>query len=279
MTPAHKKEKNMRLTRILLVLVFLAVAAVYTVQDIAGRITAADDPPVLTCSSEILEISVQDDDSILLSGVTAADPQDGDISGRVLVTGISRLMEGSTATVSYAVFDSDHNMATLTRRVRYTDYRLPRFALDAPLIYRNGEPAQLLDRLNATDVIDGDITNLIRVTHVNTGAEPGVYDLRVQATNSMGDTAWLTLPVILRDPAAEYVEVELDTYLVYLKRGDSFDARRYLNGATWKGDHVSLDNVRISSNVDTAVAGTYQVDYTCVYGSRSGTVILTVVVE
>ena len=269
----------MRITRILLVLVFLAVAAVFTVQDMADRFSTADDPPVLTCGTEILEISVSDDNSVLLSGVTAEDPQDGDITDRVLVTGMSRLLEGNTANVSYAVFDSDHNMATLTRQIRYTDYHLPRFVLEEPLIYGINEEIKLLDRIHAQDVIDGDITSAIRVTYTDTVGEPGIHHIGIQVTNSMGDTAWLTLPMTLLASTEDRVEVELDSYLVYLNQGSSFDARRYLDSASWQGDPISLDNVTISGQVDTATAGTYYVEYTATYGSRSGTVILTVVVE
>ena len=269
----------MRITRILLVLVFLAVAAVFTVQDMADRFSTADDPPVLTCDSEILEISVKDDDSALLTGITASDPQDGDITDRILVTGTSRLLDGNTVTVSYAVFDSDHNMASMTRQIRYTDYRLPRFSLKEPLVYTTNENIRLLDRLGAEDVVDGDITGAIRVTYTDTVDDPGIHNIGVQVTNSMGDTAWLTLPVIFLENTDDRVEVELDSYLVYLNQGSSFDARRYLDSASWQGDPVSTGNVTISGEVDTDTPGTYYVNYTCAYGSHSGTVILTVVVE
>ena len=269
----------MRLTRILLVLLFLAVGAVFTIQDMANRFSAADEPPVLTCDTEILNISVKDDDSVLLTGITAADPQDGDITDRVLVTGVSRLMDGNIARISYAVFDSDHNMATLTRQIRYTDYRLPRFSLEQPLVYAAGDEIRLLDRLHATDVVDGDITGSIRVTFTDTTTDPGIHNIQVQVTNSMGDTAWQTLPVLIMKSTEDTVEVDLDTYLVYLKQGDNFQPRRYLNGASYNGDPVSTANVTISGDVDTGTPGTYNVTYTGTYGSHTGSVILTVVVE
>lgn len=269
----------MRITRIILILAFLAVGAVYAVQNTASRISVADEPPVLSCGSDTLEISVHAEDDILLADITASDPQDGDISDRVLVTGVSRLISDNTAKISYAVFDSDHNMATLTRYIRYTDYQLPRFSLAEPLIYTVGQEIRLLDRLRAGDVLDGDITDSIRVTSAGVMDQPGIHDVSVQVTNTMGDTAWLTLPVIILEKDGGDIEVDLDTYLLYLNRGDSFDARRYLNGASFRGDSVSTGNVSISGEVDTGTPGTYRVEYTCVYGSYSGTAILTVVVE
>lgn len=269
----------MRITRILLVLVFLAVAAVYTVQDFAGRFTKADDPPVLTCDTEILSMSVADEDSAMLAGVTATDPQDGDISDQVLVSSVSRLIDGNTAKISYVVFDSDHNMATLTRFIRYTDYRLPRFSLDEALIYPMNAQVKLLDRLHAQDVVDGDITGAIRVSYSAGTAASNRHEISVQVTNSLGDTAWLTLPVLFLDDFDDRIEVDLDAYLIYLKQGDTFLPRRYLNGASYQGNPIGNDNIAISGDVDTGTPGTYYVEYTCTYGSRTGTAILTVVVE
>ena len=63
----------MRLTKFILVLVFLAVAAVYTIQGAAGRDAAAEVPPVISCDTGILELSVHDGGKALLTGVTASD--------------------------------------------------------------------------------------------------------------------------------------------------------------------------------------------------------------
>ena len=269
----------MKFTRIILVLVFLVVAAVYTIQGMTGRDAAADVPPVLSCDSELLSVSVHDGDSALLAGITATDAQDGDLTDRVLVCGVSRRIDGNTAKITYVVFDSDDNMATLTRQLRYTDYRLPRFSLEEPLIYGSGQSISLLDRLHAQDVVDGDITGAIRTTYTADATAPGIHDLNVQVTNSMGDTAWLTLPVIILADPDDRVDVTLDTYLLYLQQGAGFSAREHLKGASFHGAAVSLENVSISGAVDTGTPGTYQVQYTGTYGSHTGTVILTVVVE
>ena len=269
----------MRITRILLVLVFLVVFAVHSIQGMTGPRKSAEVPPVLSCDEGILEISVRDSDTALLTGITANDEQDGDLTGRILVTGTSRLMDDGTAKVSYAVFDSDDNMATLTRQIRYTDYRRPRFSLEEPLVYTIGQNIALLDRLHAEDVLDGDITQAIRVTYTDSNTDTGIHSLNVQVTNSMGDTAWLTLPVILLEDHDNRVDVTLDTYLLYLQQGDSFRAADHLVRASFHGDSVSLGNVTISGDVDTDTPGIYNVHYTGTYGSRTGTVILTVVVE
>ena len=61
-------------------------------------------------------------------------------------------------------------MATCSRTVRYTDYEKPHFSLSQGLVYPVGGSVTLLDRLTATDVIDGDISDNIRVTTQNVTA-------------------------------------------------------------------------------------------------------------
>lgn len=267
----------MRFVKILLVLVLAAVAALYFLQDMTQQFSAGKEPPVLTCDSELLEVSVNDDRSALLAGVTATDKRDGDLTDQVLITGVSKLVSDNTAKVTYVVFDSDDNMATLTRSVRYTDYRLPRFSLEEALIYGGTQEMQLLDRLHAKDTIDGDLTDKIRVSYLRETGDPLVNEIDVQVTNSMGDTAWLTLPVIFRENS--WVDISLSTCLVYLEQGSRFNARGYLERASLNGSAIGNDQVSVSGDVDTDVPGTYYVRYSCSYGSAAGTVILTVVVE
>ena len=268
----------MRIVKTLLVLVFAAVAVLYFFQDMFTQFSINDEPPVLTCDSEILEVSVNDDRSALLSGVTATDKQDGDLSDQVLITGTSKLISNNTAKITYVVFDSDDNMATLTRSVRYTDYQLPRFSLDEALIYSYNQDIELLDRLQARDTIDGDVTDKIRVSYMENTDDPLFSTIDVQVTNSVGDTAWLTLPVIQKE-SSSWVDISLSTYLVYLEQGSRFNARGYLERASLNGNSLGTDMVSVSGDVDTDTPGTYYVRYTCSYGNAAGTVILTVVVE
>lgn len=269
----------MKIIRILLVLVFLAVGGLYIYNDMTNNWSAADVPPVLSCDSEVLEVSVKDSNRALLAGVTATDAQDGDLSDQVLVSGVSKLLDGNMAKVTYVVFDVDNNMATMTRYIHYTDYQLPRFILNEPLIYAFNEQIALLDRLQAEDVIDGNLTGSIRVSYTEGTSDPEVYTVDVQVTNTMGDTASLTLPVIIQTGTALRPQVELETYLVYLEQGSRFNAGDYLTGATYDGLQVSAGNVTISGAVDTDTPGTYQVRYSCTYGGSAGIAILTVVVE
>ena len=73
--------------------------------------------PEIRMDAETVTVSVADGDEALLRGVTAVDNRDGDISGAVLVDGVSQLTGPNSARVRYIVFDSAENSATASRTV------------------------------------------------------------------------------------------------------------------------------------------------------------------
>ncbi len=269
----------MRAFKIFLAVLFVVVSLLYGYTTISNSIGNESIPPVLRSDREILEVSVHDDESMLYTGITASDEQDGDLTGKVQISGISKLINNNTAKITYLVFDSDHNLATLTRQVRYTDYIPPRFAINKPLIYYRNESIMLLDRITVTDVLDGDITSSIRVSSLTSTSDPETYQLTCQVTNSMGDTVFLTLPVIQMDGNSIRPEVKLSSYLVYLTAGSNFNPRTYLTGITTPDGQGSVSDVTISGTVDTSTPGTYMVRYAYPFDGMSASSILTVVVE
>ena len=269
----------MRIVKILLIIALVAVTALYAWTAVSERMGGADVAPVISCPEEVLEISVKDDRSALFGGMTARDEQDGDLTGKILFSGMSKLLSDHKAKVSFVVFDSDHNLATATRQIRYTDYVSPRFSVKEPLIYYRNESIALLDRIRVEDCIDGDITETVRVGSLTATSEAEVYTVDLQVTNSMGDTARLTLPVIQLEGIAIRPEVKLSEYLVYLEQGSSFHAESYLVYVSTPDGIGEKDEVQITGSVDTSTPGTYMVHYTYPFGTTSGTSVLTVVVE
>lgn len=269
----------MKTIKLLLIILLAAVSGLYGYTAVSRSLTGSDIPPVLASDLDILEVSVHDDPTLLLTGLTATDDQDGDLTADIRVAGISKLINDNTAKVTYMVFDSDHNMTTLVRPVRYLDYTSPRFHIAEPLIYYRSETIELLDRLSATDVIDGDITGSIRASDLNATSDPEIYLVACQVTNSMGDTIYQELPVIRLDGNALRPEVHLQEYLVYLKVGTAFDARSYLTGVSTADGPGHVSDVAVTGSVDTATPGTYMVQYTYSLPTISGSSILTVVVE
>ena len=134
----------MRILRMLTAALLAVTAVLYIGNGLYTRLSGREVGPVIECPEEVLEVSIHDGEQALLTGVTARDKQDGDLTDRVMVGGVSKLIGGDRAKVTCMVFDSDDNMASLVRQVRYTDYRRPRISLRAPLVFASEKEAKLL---------------------------------------------------------------------------------------------------------------------------------------
>lgn len=252
------------------VALFILVLACYVGLNLYVSRTVDRTPPVITCDTDAVEVRVGASDSTLLEGVTASDNRDGDLTDTVMIKGVSQLITADTAKVTYIVFDSSNNMATASRTVRYTNYEKPRFSLDTPLIFLAGGKVQLLDRLHASDVIDGDLSDSIRVTTQNVNAgEAGIYTVTVQVTNSLGDVESLPLKVEVIGAGNVNPAVRLSEYIVYLPAGARFSPADYVIAPADPGE------VEIESDVAASTPGVYEVSYTY----RGDTVYQTVVVR
>lgn len=245
-------------------------------------------PPKISFPDGALEISVESDTDELLADVTARDDVDGDVTDLLIVEGISAIGEDHTVQVTYAAFDRSGNVAKQQRTVRYTDYQSPHFTLSQPLLFRSGSRFDVFDYVSAEDKIDGSLDGRIKATLVagDTGiTEPGVHEVQFRVTNSMGDTAYLTVPVEVYAAADYNATVELTQPLVYLQTGDVFRAGAYLASFTYGsasvdlGSEASTVDVSIDSDVSTNQAGCYSVSYIVRSGTYTGHTRLIVVVE
>ncbi|MBR3972815.1 MAG: DUF5011 domain-containing protein [Oscillospiraceae bacterium] len=269
----------MRILKILLIILLAVVTLAYGTTEITSRLSGTNDTPVISCDSDTLEISVSADRQVLLESVTASDAQDGDLTSAIRISGISKFIDDATTKITYLVFDSDNNVGSLTRTIRYTDYVSPRISITEPLVYSSGENIVLLDRLLVEDCIDGDITDSVRVSTLNSSNETAVYSMDLRVTNSMDDTVQLTLPVVRYPDNAEHPEITLTSYLVYLEQGSSFSPRDYVSYVRTSDGIIGKTEVRVSGSVDTSVSGTYMVRYSYIHNGVEGIALLTVVVE
>lgn len=273
---ARNTGTEMRTLKTILIICLVLVTAAFAAGQVYSRVVTDTVPPVITLDSDSITVSVEDGRDALLRGVTASDAKDGDLTGQLIVSGVSKLISNNTAKVSYMVFDKAGNMASATRYVVYSDYHRPRFMLITPLVYSLGETVSITGRLQAQDAVDGDITSSIRVLSSDIiSSTEGVYNLTLQVINSLGDTAQVTLPVTIRAEADGDSAVKLRRYLVYVGLGDNFEPRNYIESVS----AGSVSDVRIDSNVDTQSAGCYLVTYTVTSGGRSSSALMTVVVE
>lgn len=267
----------MKRLHIITLAALLASALLLGITSAVQAVRADHSKPEIKCSDQPLEISVEEKEDGLRKGVTAWDEKDGDLTDQLLVQQVERTADGTGLEVTYAVADSDKNVTTKTRQVVYTDYTPPRFTLSGPLRYTPGSTIQVRDRLGATDVLDGTISDHIKVTASNFSSDrEGTYPLTVEVTNSMGDTVKLKLKLEIRSYEPGEPKIELKQYLVYLKKNQKLDARSYLKQVTGGRE----EDVTVTQPEDGLKKGVNEVTYSCAgTGGVTGTAVLYVVVE
>lgn len=244
--------------------------------------------PTIVADADVLEVSVKASKADLCAGLRAYDNMDGDISDRIMVRSLTQFTDPAQAEfrVSYIVFDNASNHTSCERTVRYTDYTHPRFHMSKPLIFNVGETVSFLDRISATDCIDGNITGRITLAESTVSNNvPGSYRALITVTNRMGDTVNLPLTVLVVNQTPAAPKITLKDYLIYVQQGEEPDYRSYLSTLTDplddSGEEISTRKVKIaSSTVDTSEPGVYDVYYYFTgLSGETAAAILTVIVE
>lgn len=252
----------MRIFRLIISLLFVAVFAVFSVVFVTEKIKEDKTIPVITIENDMMEVSLKADDKELLQGVTAYDEKDKDLTDKVIVESVSRFIENGVCKVTYAVCDSNNNIATATRKIRYKDYVSPTFQVNESLCYSMYESIDLTDAISATDCIDGNITsNLVITSKDYSSAVAGVFTLNVTVSNKNGDSSEINLPLVVEDRSLNAPVIELKDYLIYVKPGSQLDLASYVVSATDSRENDVKRSVRTESNLDLSKEGTYIVHY------------------
>lgn len=261
----------MKRMNIMLLLVLVAAAALFGCYQLWIHNNLDTVGPVITIEEGILEVSVEDPDSMLMQGVRAEDARDGDVTADVMIESVYGINEHGETTVTYVAFDAAGNVTKAQRQIRYRDYHSPRFVLSGSLTYPYGRRFDLMENVGAIDVLEGDIRRRIHPTLISDTRsidDEGVHQVKLQVTNSLGDTAQIVVPVEVYDPEWYNADVTLTEYLVYLEKGSRFDSRAYLKSFVVRGEPVDVSSeipeeisVDINSKVRVNEPGLYEVSY------------------
>ena len=215
----------MRRLRVTIVLVFVLSVIAFIAYNVLARMVEDHTPPVITCDSDTVTVSVEDDDSALFQGMTAEDNRDGDLTDSIRVSSMSNFTEPGKRTANYAVFDSSNQVATYSRTVEYTDYTSPQIQLSEPLRFsmEQMEDINLAENMTVQDCLDGDISSQIRATFSDNAyiSQAGNYEVTVQVSNSAGDTCSVPLTVTVTDSSVEILSINAGT--VVLRNGTVLD--------------------------------------------------------
>lgn len=266
----------MRRIRILIIVFFLIVLGIFAFSQVRERMTSDYDPPTIAADTDTLYLSVNATDADYLTGMTAYDNKDGDVTNTLVVASKTKFSSKGTLRVNYAAFDNNSNVATYTREVTYTDYHSPHLSLTSPLRYIEGSTkVDYLTAFSAEDCMDGNISTKIRVSTGNTeivSDELATEPITVQVTNSAGDTAALELTARY-ESYNDYSQPApaLENYIIYATVGGVRpDLRAGINGVWSSGSvrrfestNYSFTDITVNDgNVDYNVPGVYPITYT-----------------
>ena len=265
-----------------------------------------NDGPEISMDSDIIEISVTDDSSAILEGVTARDNRDGDTTEYLLVEQLTNFIEKGRRQATIAAFDEAGNVTKEVREVVYTDYESPKFALSEPLSFPTNSNS-VVRFISAYDCLDGDISVFIKLSSeegISLTTE-GLYQAMFTVSNSAGDTATLPVTVEIYNSSerSRKPNIVLSDYLVYVEKDAAFNARSYIeevyygnrsyekeadgllhySGSAYYSntmpETISYSEFDIENPVDTSVPGVYEVVYSYSWEeSDPGTTRLIVVV-
>ena len=234
------------------------------------RIRTDNEKPEIRIAEETPEVSVLASNQDLLQGISAWDDQDGDVTDSLVVESLVLTDSEGTVSVTYAAFDRSGNVAKATRNMHFSDYKGPRFSLSQSLAFPSGREFDLFGIISAEDALDGNISHRLRATPLSEDSltAAGTHEVEIRATNSLGDTARLILPVEVYAPNTYDATVTLSDYLIYLDTGASFNPSHYLEDFVQGIETVSLSSgmpsgfsLQLSGSVDTQTPGVYALSY------------------
>ena len=275
----------MRIVKYAIITLFIMSIVVYTWNWYDRKKNTDNTIPVIQMGQEQIDVSVENMEKDLLKDVVAKDDKDGDITDKIVVESISKFIdkENRICKVTYAVSDSDNHVVKATRNAHLTDYRSPRFVLKQPLCFETGSDIGVKDIIGAEDVIDGDISNKVKILSraISTNMS-GDNTITAQVTNSLGDTVTFKSAVVIKQENNLSPVIELSKNIEYLKVGDTFQPEAYVKEVEDKdGKKMSEEDVQVkSSSVKTKKPGCYLVEYRVTdKEGNEGLAYLTVMVE
>lgn len=257
----------MRKIRLLLLVFFLVVFAVFMASNIHEYLTSDYTAPEISAEEEVLYLSVGDPDEMLLRGLAAVDNLDGDVTDSLAVVSKSKFIAKGTRNINYAAFDKNNNVGTYVRKLVYTDYHSPRFRITEPMRFVYGNSSyNYLRYVTVMDCLDGNISQQIKITFGDTemaSESVSQQKIHLQVTNSAGDSSVLVITATFEDfDSYSKASPALTDYVIYTKAGEKPDPplRSYLDGIWMAGNRKKFSDLGFDPEKDVAIDDS-RVDY------------------
>ena len=271
----------MRIMRISIIIIFLVTLIAFGGTFVFQKVNEDDTIPVITIENDFIEVKCGASNEDLLKGVKATDEKDGDLTAQVIVESVSRFVEPGVCEVKYAVCDSNNHVAHATRKVRYVDYKSPRFKLERSLCFSLYENVNIASHISAVDSIEGDISGNVVITSPDyTSSVTGVFTVELSVANKKGDTSTLSLPLIMEERNLSAPQIVLKDYLIYVDKNKKVDFEDYIVEAIDRNGRDITDRIETDDNVNFKKEGVYTVHYFVTDSNGAeGHSVLNVVVE
>ena len=141
--------------RIIVLIAFVFIAVASAAVFVSEKLAVDKTIPVITVEGDVIEVSLKAKDEELLQGVTAFDEKDKDLTDKIIIESISRFTEKGVSKVTYAVCDSDNNVAKASRMIKFKGYKSPWFEVTGNLCFSLYERIDISEMIWAHDSLEG----------------------------------------------------------------------------------------------------------------------------
>ncbi|PEL37632.1 cell wall anchor protein [Bacillus toyonensis] len=226
-----------------------------------------NEAPVLTVPAEAtINIGIGDKFDPM-SGVSATDKEDGDITSKVTVDGSVDTSKPGTYQLTYTVSDSNGHTVTakqtvtVKQKVESKD-EVPVLTVPAEATINIEDKFDPMSGVSATDKEDGDITSKVTVDGSVNASKPGTYELTYTVLDSKGHTVIAKQTVTVKQKVETTNEAPVLTvpFTTTLRVGEAFDPMAGVT-ASDKEDGNLTNKIKYKGNVDTSKPGKYIVEY------------------
>jgi len=188
-------------------------------------------------------------------GATALDETDGDLSGVIAISGEVDTSAPGTYVLTYSVSDLSGNAAQVQRTVTVSDTAKPVLQL------LGANPLSLACKeiftdpgATASDVCDGDLSNVIASSGTVNRNAPGTYTLSYTVSDAAGNSETLTRDVIVADTVAPTI-TRVGNATITIACGGALNDPGVVANDACAGSLSS--SVVVSGAVDTSTVGEY----------------------
>lgn len=192
-----------------------------------------------------------------LTGITAKDNVDGNITKNVKVSGTLNTKKSGIYKLTYTVSDKAKNKTIVTRTITVIDNIKPSIlgAKDAQI--NLGDKFNALAGISASDNNDGDVTSAIRVAGSVNIKKAGTYSLTYSVTDQSGNVASIIRKVTVIDKISPTLSGIKD---IQINFGQDFQPLAGI-AASDNSDGDITSFIQVSGSVDVNKAGTYSLTY------------------